>query len=300
MLEKFASRSDVPQAELLSGQRLVVETLEQLAERLNDSQKPEAERLNDSHKADRAAAADRFLQRAEKLCTLYVDQRPEEAMMLAGFIARRQRVSEALELMQAKWDACRPDAVAQAVEALISSNTLFPEQNAQVEKILEGALKKFGRPIGLVLVNATFAAQQKRYAEAEKCYKEAIARDPSNGAALNNLAMLFVAQEARLDEGLELINRTIDYWPTTSKLDTRAILYLTNKEPEKALKDMTVVLGDGETAVYLFHLARIYHQMGRRARPSRPWRSARKAGLKESALDLYERPIYKKLRDTLR
>ena len=161
-------------------------------------------------------------------------------------------------------------------------------------------MKQFGRPSPLVLVFANFATQQKRYAEAEKCYREVIAKDANNGAALNNLAMLFVAQGTRLEEGLRVINPTIDYWPSTSKLDTRAILYLANKKPQKALADMNVVLGDGENPTYLFHLARIYYQMGRKSEAAQTLARARKAGLKESELGLYERPIYEKLRDVLR
>ena len=97
-----------------------------------------------------------------------------------------------------------------------------------------------------------------------------------------------------------MINTTIDYWPSTSKLDTRAILYLANNEPQKALKDMNVVLSDSETPTYLFHLARIYYQMGQKSEAAQTLARARKAGLKESELGLYERPLYEKLRDVLR
>ncbi len=289
VLEKFVEQSNVSEEEVLSGQRLVAETLEQLADRLSEA-----------HQAEQTAAAERFLKKAELLWGLYVDQRPQDVMLLAGFLARRERVREALDLMEKKWADCDPDTVAQALEALVRNGIAAPEQNAQIERILQGALKQFGRPKSLVLVFANIATQQKRYAEAEKCYREVIGKDANNGAALNNLAMLFVAQGARLEEGLRVINTTIDYWPSTSKLDTRAILYLANNEPQKALGDMNVVLGDSETPTYLFHLARIYYQMGQKSEAAQTLARARKAGLKESELGLYERPLYEKLRDVLR
>ncbi len=289
VLEKFVEQSNVSEEEVLSGQRLVAETLEQLADRLSEA-----------HQADQTAAAERFLQKAEMLWGLYVDQRPQDVMLLAGFLARRERVREALDLMEKKWADCDPDTIAQALEALVRNGIAAPEQNAQIERILQGALKQFGRPKSLVLVFANIATQQKRYAEAEKCYREVISKDANNGAALNNLAMLFVAQGARLEEGLRVINTTIDYWPSTSKLDTRAILYLANNEPQKALADMNVVLSDSETPTYLFHLARIYYQMGQKSEAAQTLARARKAGLKESELGLYERPLYEKLRDVLR
>ena len=211
VLEKFVEQSNVSEEEVLSGQRLVAETLEQLADRLSEA-----------HQAEQTAAAERFLKKAELLWGLYVDQRPQDVMLLAGFLARRERVREALDLMEKKWADCDPDTVAQALEALVRNGIAAPEQNAEIERIPQGALKQFGRPKSLVLVFANIATQQKRYAEAEKCYREVIGKDANNGAALNNLAMLFVAQGARLEEGLRVINTTIDYWPSTSKLDTRA------------------------------------------------------------------------------
>ena len=62
---------------------------------------------------------------------------------------------------------------------------------------------------------------------------------------------------------------------------------------------MNVVLGDSETPTYLFHLARIYYQMGQKSEAAQTLARARKAGLKESELGLYERPLYEKLRDVL-
>ena len=167
--------------------------------------------------------------------------------------------------------------MAQALEALVKNRLAVPEQNAQIEKILQGALKKFHRPRPLVPVFANFATQQKNYAEAEKLLPRSHWQGPNNGAALNNLAMLFVAQGTKLDEALRIDQqRHRVLGRSTSKLDTRAILYLAKNEPENALADMNVVLGDGDDPDLLFHLARIYYRMGQKSEAAEALARARK------------------------
>ncbi|MGO8691902.1 MAG: tetratricopeptide repeat protein [Thermoguttaceae bacterium] len=289
LLRRFAERPDASPARLLEDQHSLVEIFEQLANRLSESQKPE-----------RTATGKRFLKEAEQLCRLYVEQRPEEAMLLAGFLVRHDRAEEALKLMEEQWSLCKAEAVAKAVDALVAKNKLAADQNARVEKILQGALKESHRALPLVSVYAGFAALQKNYAEAESCYREVIAKEPNNAAALNNLAMLFVAQGIKLDEALETVNGAIEYWPATCKLDTRAMVRLAKNEPENALADVNVALGDGDNPVYLFHLAEIYDRLGRKSEAAEALGRARKSGLKESALGPYERPVYERLDKELR
>ena len=71
---------------------MVVEVLEQLADRLNE--------------AHQTAAAGRFLQKAEELCRLYVDQRPQGCPHAGRLPARRDGIQEALDLVDAKWTLC--------------------------------------------------------------------------------------------------------------------------------------------------------------------------------------------------
>ena len=80
------------------------------------------------------------------------------------------------------------------------------------------------------------------------------------------------------------------------------MIYLAQNKPEEALADMEIVISDDAepSAVHQFHLARIYSQMGRRDQAAEALAKARKAGLKPSILESYERPIFEKLRDELR
>ena len=88
--------------------------------------------------------------------------------------------------------------------------------------------------------------------------------------------------------------------PMATMLDTRAMIYLAMKKPEEALADMNIVIGDGDEPPRLFHLAKIYFQMGRKTEAAEALTRARKGGLKESDLEAYERPSFEKLRDELR
>ena len=134
------------------------------------------------------------------MCRLYVGKRPQDQMMLVAFLARRGRIQEALAAMDPNWADCDSLAVARALEDIVKNATSIRAQNEKIEKIIQGALKKFGRPTPLLLVLANFTTQQRRYAEAEACYREVLKTEPHNGPALNNFAMLLALQATRLDE----------------------------------------------------------------------------------------------------
>ena len=170
-----------------------------------------------------------------------------------------------------------------------------------MEKILQAALKKFNRDGALLQVLADFYTVQSRFADAEQCYREIIAKHPNHGAALNNLAILLAMQKSNLDEAEILINRAIAYsGAMATMLDSRAVVYLCANKPDKALADMNEALNDGKTPVRLFHQAWAYAELGRKVDASETLAMAQKAGLSESSLDAYERPVYAKLCNELR
>ena len=77
-------------------------------------------------------------------------------------------------------------------------------------------------------------------------------------------------------------------------------IYLAKKKADNALADMKIVLGDDVEPDRLFHRARAYYLAGRRDKAAEAIAAARKAGLKPSVLEPYERPIYERLRENLR
>jgi len=64
---------------------------------------------------------------------------------------------------------------------------------------------------------------------------------------------------------MQLVNRAIDVaGPMSAMLDTRAVIFLVGKKPDRAMPDITTALADSSTPIHLFHQAWAYYQLGRR------------------------------------
>ena len=156
--------------------------------------------------------------------------------------------------------------MAQALSAIVTSGKATRKQLQQAEAILKDALKKFRRPPLLLLIIADFYAGEQRYDEAERCYREILARDPKEIRSLNNLASLLAIRQVKLDEALQLVNRALEIsGPIAAMLDTRAMVYLAADKPEKALDDFSAAVANGPTPVHLFHQAQAYDQAGKKS-----------------------------------
>lgn len=80
-------------------------------------------------------------------------------------------------------------------------------------QILVSGLKRFPQDLGLLFQYGAMLERQKRYAEAERVFRDVIARDPRNGAALNYLGYTLAERGERLDEALALIQRAVELDP---------------------------------------------------------------------------------------
>ncbi len=286
LLDKFVGNTNLPTPTLRLRQRQTAALLEQFANRLHAMKKP----------ADSA----RCLQKAEILLRAEAEETPGREMALASFLARCGNVQEALAILGKKWANCDAVSVGQAMQAAIRSTggKFTGQRAAEAEKILLAAAKKFDDNVTILLVLADFYTAQSRFADAEQCYRNILAKQPNHGAALNNLALLLAVEKTHLDEAETLINHAIEWsGAMASMLDTRAQVYLCSDKPDKALPDIIEAVGDERTPVRLFHLAWTYSMLGRKVDASETLREAEKAGLSESSLESYERPVYLKLRD---
>ena len=193
-LKAVVAGSNLPADKLPDLQRVVAGSLEHLSNLATENH--------------RAAAAEKLLKEAEALYRVYAGKRPGGELMLAGFLARHGKVKEAMDLINDQWAASDPTAVAQALSTVVSSSKATAKQLRQAEAILQDALKKFNRPTLLLLIMADLYASEQRYDEAERCYREILARDPKEIRSLNNLAGLLAIRQVKVDEALQLVNRT--------------------------------------------------------------------------------------------
>lgn len=290
LLNRFVGKSDTRPADEAERSRLVAISLEQFARRLKALGQEEPQEM-----------AKRFILDAETLYRKYVRQRPGQEWFLVLFLGRQDRIEEALRLLESIWSDSDPVTTAAASTSLLGNPAATPEQLQRMEKVLQAALKRFDRPIPLLLVMAQACASQKRYPEAEAFYREVIRKNSRAFRAMNNLAVLLALQKTKLPEALKLAKRAIQLaGPAAPYLDSRAIVYMALGQPRKALDDLNTAIADQPTPVRCFHQALAYQESGQQEAARKAMKRAQQLGLRVEMLEPLERPAYKKLAKSLK
>jgi tetratricopeptide (TPR) repeat protein len=285
----------------------------------------EAERLQlaaivlDDLGSEFPALADSTGKAAEELYRKHWDlsKKPASALVLAGFLARRGQIEEAVGLCEKVWDACPLEAVALTNVAVVCMGDVKGPTARRLEGRLVAALQKQPNSIAALSALAHLCEAQERYDETEALYRRIIRADGGNLPALNNLAYL-LALRRRDPEALQLVNRAIDQGGATPDLlDTRAVVYLALRQTEKALADLQdaidavpITLKSFElpgaqqaarnpAALRYFHLAQARQEAGDSAAAARALKEAQALGLRDEDLHALEREAYRKLRAAL-
>lgn len=193
-------------------------------------------------------------------------KQPEAVLELAAFLARRNRIDEALQICESAWKNCNPQDVARvSVGTLRSAGKPTAAQIQRVESYLTDALEE-ATPEHWTQLVTTFADLrdlQGRHDESSNIYREMLKRDPRNATALNNLAWLLSYQSQARPEAESLIERAITlYGPIGPLLDTRGMVYLRRGEVSKALKDLKQAAIELPIAPTYFHLAQAHLAAG--------------------------------------
>jgi tetratricopeptide (TPR) repeat protein len=139
----------------------------------------------------------------------------------------------------------------------------------------KAALKKSSKEVGVTplvyLGNAH--AQKGEYKLAERYYQKALAKDPNNGQALNNLAWVYLQQEIKLKEAEDMVGQVLDQSPDNDPnrpgyLDTLAEILIVQKRFAEALdllQEAEGLANPGNTALLsqiYEHKARVYEALG--------------------------------------
>jgi tetratricopeptide (TPR) repeat protein len=212
--------------------------------------------------------AEALRRRAVEIATVPASQ-AEALLDLAEFLGRRDRTGEALDLCERAWKEGRPDAVAVAracVNVLAAARGDDPA-TGRVACWLEQAVARDepAAPAGLLASLAAVRELQGRYGEAESLYRTAIARDVRDAVPLNNLAWLIALKDGSGRAALGLINQAIERaGPEPELLDTRAVIYLTTGQSDRALADLDEAIAASPTASKYFHRAQAHLRAGHR------------------------------------
>jgi tetratricopeptide (TPR) repeat protein len=215
---------------------------------------------------------------------------PEATLVLAGFLARQSRISEALDLCERAWGTCPAEAVAVATVAVLFSAPIDPGQCERAAQSLERELAKVPQNAALVFHLGNVRCLQERYADAEKLYRQSFTLDQENTGPVSNLAWLLARRDGNGDAALKLVSQAIHRdGPVPDLLDARAIAYMTMGQIEPAIKDLENAIAVRPAALKYLHLAQAYLGAKRRSEASAALESAKTAGLSPESLSPLER-----------
>jgi tetratricopeptide (TPR) repeat protein len=222
---------------------------------------------------------------------------PEAILVLAAFVAERNRLSEALDLCDQAWQTCNPERVGQTSLAVLVKAKADDTHFQRVESRLEEAMRKQPRSISLRFNLATLQTLRGQYAEAEALYRRICEEDTSKDGPRNNLAWLLAVAEGKGEEALSEIAQAIDVaGPRPSLLDTRALAYMATGRSDLAIKDLEAATAVARPSPEMYlHLAQARLMAKDRKGADVALQKAKVSGLNTESLHPLERKAYERL-----
>jgi tetratricopeptide (TPR) repeat protein len=224
---------------------------------------------------------------------------PERSLALAQFLARQDRVPEAMGILREAWSTCRPEQVAAAALPVYGAPTANEVQKRQVKAWVAEAIQKRPEAAFLAPKLGTILYLERRFDEAEAIFRQAVARSPDDAESLNALAWeLAMRDPGRPEEALGFINHAIELRGKLPRLvDTRGVVLIRARRYEQAIEELREArAGDPADAGYAFHLAWALQAAGRTEEARKVFREAEQLGLKSQPND----PLLQQALDTLR
>jgi tetratricopeptide (TPR) repeat protein len=112
-------------------------------------------------------------------------------------------------------------------------------RGAQAIKVLQDAQAKFPEESSITFELASVLEKQKKYSEAEAVFRQLIAKDPANAAALNYLGYMLADRGEKLNESVDLLKRALAIDPDNgSFLDSIGWAYYKDGKLDLALEHM--------------------------------------------------------------
>ncbi len=211
-------------------------------------------------------------------------------LALAGFLGRRGRLAEAIDLCEKASVLCPPEVVAETTVALLYSAPVDPVQCRRAAELIERELKEKPSSAGLLFHLGNIRSLEGHYQEAEQFYRRSLANDPANSGPLANLAWLLARRDGKGREALELVARAMKLdGPAPDLLDTRAVGYLAAGRSDLAIRDLEDAITVRATPLKYVHLAQAYLMAERRKDAHAALQTARDTGLSAEKLSPLER-----------
>jgi tetratricopeptide (TPR) repeat protein len=239
---------------------------------------------------------------AEELLKQYVAateaKNPANALVLADFLARQNRVPEALGVCEKALAKVNPEQVAQVCVGVMRMGEPRPEDFRRAEELIERAIAAAPNSLDLLVSRADLRDAQGRYDEAIELYRSVLRGNSQHPLALNNLAWLLALHVKRAAEGLALVEQAISIsGPVANLLDTRGVIRVMLGQGQQAVDDFREAIDQAPSPVLYFHLAQAHHLANDLPETQKAMRKAQQLGLQTKDLHALERQDYLRLLD---
>ena len=228
---------------------------------------------------------------------------PERVLVLAPFLARANRVAEAIEVLKSAWKTCRPEAVATTALALYgvpSADRSFQQQ--VVDWLAEASQKSSSAAPFLRVKLARIYWKRGNSDQSAALLRQILANDPDNVEALDYLAwQVAFRNPGKAGQSVELIDRAIEKaGPIPALIDTRAVALIQASQADRAVGELqTALAADPKNLSLTIHLAWAYQATGKAEEARQAFRRAEELGLKPENRDPFERAVINRLRREL-
>jgi Tfp pilus assembly protein PilF len=246
------------------------------------------------------AAASTFHKAADDLYDWYRGEPGARNIVVIGYLGRRGKSRDALELLTQSWDKLSVGEQTSAVVEIARNGSTVDKQFEALENLVDLSVKKNNEPLPLLLAKAELCSLQHKFEASEAVYRLVVKKDPKNYVAINNLAVLLAHSGQNLDEALRLAQRAAELaGPLSQVLDSEAVVHIARKEPQKAAADLQNAVADDPKPLYFFHLAQAQYEAGNKVKAKEALDTAKQKGLKPSALDASEKDWFERKGDEL-
>jgi tetratricopeptide (TPR) repeat protein len=233
-----------------------------------------------------------FPKAADQVLTTLADVSPDGVVPRAEFLGRHDRASEALDLLQDRWDDVPLERLLTAAVAVARSKDTATSEAQRLDGWFAKGRRIDPGSITIPLLEAELRGLQGRPQDVETTYRKLLERPdltPMQTAIVSNNLAFHLATPSTAAEARTLIDAAIGtLGPHPDLLDTRALIHLAAGEDKKAMADLEQAVLQPSDVKFL-HLAYAQFRVGDTAAARTSLAAGRKKGLDADRLSASDR-----------